>query len=124
MAKGGSAVQRIAHSFMRRAYWVAQRGLCPLCGKRLAKGTRPRPNSTNLNWDHVWPRSRSAAHGELGHAGGLLLVHEKCNTAKGNRRPTGCEQLMLFAVNRAVGYAPHETALWDGPPVAPWPQLG
>jgi 5-methylcytosine-specific restriction endonuclease McrA len=114
-----SGISKLARSFMRRAYYHAQGGLCPICGKRLTKGRNARANSTLVNWDHVWPRSRSAVGWDAQHQGGLLLAHVACNEAKGDRNPTGCEQLMLFATNRALGYAPHETAIWDGPPLPP-----
>lgn len=96
----------IAIRLLRRTYYRAQGGCCYLCGKPLS----PRFSSPKLTIEHVWPRSRAAAQT---YDGDLLLAHSRCNGAKADRLPTGCERLMLFAVNRRLGFAEHETAMWD-----------
>lgn len=41
--------------------------------------------------DHVWPRSRYAAQSP-----NTVPCCMRCNTKKGNRKPTGCELIALF----------------------------
>jgi 5-methylcytosine-specific restriction endonuclease McrA len=80
--------------------WKAQRQRCSICTRLLLKGERFRDDS-GWNLDHVFPRSRYA---RLGNRGNLLLVHRICNTRKADREPTGCEILLLHAVNAALGH--------------------
>jgi 5-methylcytosine-specific restriction endonuclease McrA len=80
--------------------WKAQQGLCSICSQRLVRDERFR-DDTGWNLDHVYPRSRYA---RLGNRGNLLLSHIACNSAKGDREPTGCERLLLEAVNARIGH--------------------
>lgn len=96
----------------RRALFMAQGGVCAICGQQLPQ----RDNYRLCTIDHVWPKSMITAKNKT--QGNAALVHHACNGQKGNRRPTGCEILFLFATNRALGMAEIATAQWDGP-VAP-----
>lgn len=105
-----------------RRLWEAQKGCCGLCLKPLggvmARGAIPADrNPTNL--EHVWPRrlrtpdmlaaqlsGRPVYHGTHGNS---VLAHARCNVAKGNRAPTGCEILVLHLVNAITGETPRET---------------
>lgn len=77
----------------------AQRERCGACGGRVppldvycAPVNRP-------TLDHVIPR----AAGGKGILGNLLVMHQRCNALKADRRPTGCELLMLAAANARLG---------------------
>ncbi|HEV8407333.1 MAG TPA: HNH endonuclease [Sphingomicrobium sp.] len=65
----------------------AQNGRCPTCGYRIR-------NVARATLDHVRPRRYGARN-----ANNLLLLHERCNYAKGSRMPNGCELLWLDIVN-------------------------
>lgn len=92
----------------KRLLWNAQGGKCHICGQGLPRRFR----SPLLTLDHVWPKSGSATM-LCKYEGNVLLAHAKCNGLKGDRKPTGCERLMLFVVNRRLGYREHETQMWD-----------
>jgi 5-methylcytosine-specific restriction endonuclease McrA len=77
----------------------AQRERCGACGRRVppldvycAPANRP-------TLDHVVPR----AAGGKGILGNLLVMHHHCNALKADRRPTGCELLILAAANARLG---------------------
>jgi hypothetical protein len=80
--------------------WKAQRGLCSICTKPLERGLRFH-DFTGWSLDHVFPRSR---YKRLGNRGNVLLAHRHCNTVKADREPTGCEILLLHAVNAQLGH--------------------
>lgn len=83
----------------RQALYEAQAGRCSLCGQGLgALGERGEWRPT---FEHVWPRSRYS----YADRGNLLLAHFRCNIAKGTRDPTGCEVILLAAVNARLGLA-------------------
>lgn len=91
LAEGDLPVWTFARA-LRAAFWLAQDGWCPICGERLT--------SSGRTLDHVVPRSRGGAQ-----LGNLLVVHNWCNLRKADRMPTGCELIMLAAVNARVGLA-------------------
>jgi hypothetical protein len=97
---------------VRRILWTAQEGRCGLCGGRMKSDF----GSPKLTLEHVWPQGNAALpEFHCTYEGNTMLAHASCNIGKGNRRPNGCELLMLFVVNRRLGYKNHETALWDTP---------
>lgn len=63
----------------------AQGGFCGICGERLRRSP---------SIEHVVPRCRGGAN-----AGNRIVAHTPCNFRKGDRMPTGCELIMLAAVN-------------------------
>lgn len=66
---------------------------CAYCSKAfLLNGYRYSPRSPSL--DHVRPRKDGHTR-----VGNVVVVHRRCNEAKGGRLPTGCELLILEAVN-------------------------
>jgi 5-methylcytosine-specific restriction endonuclease McrA len=67
----------------------AQAGLCGLCGERLRRSP---------SIEHVVPRCNGGRN-----AGNRLAAHTQCNFRKGDRMPTGCELIMLAAVNVRIG---------------------
>lgn len=72
---------------------------CAYCRKAfLLNGYRFSPRSPTI--EHVRPRSHG--HSRVANA---VVVHRRCNEAKGGRPPTGCELLALEIVNakRVVG---------------------
>lgn len=80
-------VQRIRWAALDRLV-PAQDWKCYLCGQSMR--TR---NEQSV--DHVWPRVRNGYDG----MGNMLAAHRACNTAKGERYPTGCELIMLHGIN-------------------------
>lgn len=92
--------------------WKAQDGRCAICGLHLLRDERFR-DDTGWNLDHVYPRSR---YGRLGNRGNLLLTHVACNTAKADRDPTGCEIILLHAMNARLGHElqSHDRSYFDG----------
>jgi hypothetical protein len=79
--------------------WKAQGKVCPICGVGMVPVHRHHPTS---GWtiEHCWPRSRY----RFEHRGNILVTHSRCNCAKGDRDPTGCELIMLEAVNATLGW--------------------
>lgn len=77
----------------------AQRKRCGSCGRRVPPpGTKcSRANRPTL--DHVVSRAAGGVNG----LGNLLVMHHRCNALKADRRPTGCELLMLAAANARMG---------------------
>jgi hypothetical protein len=80
--------------------WKAQDGRCSICGGHLLRGERFR-DDTGWSLDHVYPRSR---YKYLGTRGNVTLAHKLCNSVKGNRDPTGCEIILLHALNARIGH--------------------
>lgn len=80
--------------------WKLQGGRCSICNEPLLRDERFH-DGAGWNLDHVYPRSR---YGRLGNCGNVLLSHMACNTAKSDREPTGCEVLLLYAVNAMLGH--------------------
>lgn len=91
--------------------WRAQSLCCAICGRELV---RDRMHWPDVGWsvEHVWPRRRYAFWSR----GNQLISHQLCNNRKGDRDPTGCEVLMLAAVNAQLGLA-----LRTRPPPPPKP---
>lgn len=73
---------------------LLQGGKCAYCGQPFAPLKRSSMKMRAATLDHVWPR-------RMGHskANNVLAVHRICNEAKGDRMPTGCELVMLEAIN-------------------------
>lgn len=63
----------------------AQGGFCGICGERLRRSP---------SVDHVVPRCHGGRND-----GNRIIAHVPCNFRKGDRAPTGCELVMLAAVN-------------------------
>lgn len=82
-----------------RSLWIAQGKRCGVCGIPMVPAS-----STHPLWgwtiEHVWPRARFNFHDE----GNRFVSHDACNHAKGDRRPTGCEQIILAVVNAVLGH--------------------
>jgi 5-methylcytosine-specific restriction endonuclease McrA len=87
----------VRHRIWRGILAPLQDGLCPICGKPLRGGGK-----TNL--DHTIPRS---AGGE-DRLGNIMVVHIRCNDAKADRMPTGCELVWLLGVNARLGVQPQK----------------
>lgn len=69
-----------------------QAGICGICGG---------PITGKPSIDHVIPFSRGGFDGP----GNVVCACWRCNQRKGNRSPTGCEILWLYAVNLRMGLA-------------------
>lgn len=63
---------------------------CGICGIEMTKG--------DVTKDHVVSRGKGG-----GNYGNLIAAHSRCNNAKGDRDPTGCELICLEATNAALG---------------------
>lgn len=107
-----TAAQRykgVAYKVFRQMLYTAQRGRCPICGRQLPA----KVGSGKITFDHVHPKSRIASHEAQIHEGNLLLAHKACNADKADRKPTGCELLMLFVANRKLCFAERHTEHWE-----------
>ena len=69
---------------------------CPICGGAIQRA-RGREPALFTTLDHVWPRRGKS--GSTGLYRNALATHADCNSAKGDRPPTGCEIIWLTAVN-------------------------
>lgn len=79
-----------------RAFYIAQRKRCGICGEALVIDRRGGDQAT---WDHVIPRSERGGGFDRKNK---ILAHRQCNTIKGNRPPTGCELLFCTVTNEIV----------------------
>lgn len=104
-------IHGFAMAMLRRRLYDAQGGKCGICRGRMKRVF----NSPKLTFDHVWPKSRAAAHQDDKFLGNLLLVHDRCNKGKDDSPPSPEQVEFLRAVNRSLGFYPSETAVWDAP---------
>lgn len=103
----------LVHSESLHRLFVAGGGVCCICGEDINPNLAA-PHGHALTADHVIARRpRDMSKARLAHLRRLLAfpsvsgsvqsykapAHKRCNGAKGNRPPTGCEILMLMAVN-------------------------
>lgn len=72
---------------------AAQVMKCGICGADL---------EDDPTIDHVIPRSRGGHDG----CGNIVAACFPCNNRKGGRMPTGCELIVLIAVNCRMGWEP------------------
>ena len=79
-----------SHPTLMERILEAQGGFCGICGARLRRSP---------TIDHVVPRSRGGKN-----MYNRIVVHNGCNFKKDNRMPTGCERIMLAAVNARMTY--------------------
>ncbi|MYL99591.1 hypothetical protein GR702_17660 [Novosphingobium sp. FGD1] len=77
----------------------AQRKRCGSCGGRVPPVGARCSAANRPTLDHVVPRAAGGANA----IGNLLMMHHRCNHAKADRAPTGCELLMLAAANARLG---------------------
>lgn len=77
----------------RTMLFKAQRGTCARCGGRMPSESLvelPRDaKRLAATIDHVIPRARGGANV----LGNKLLMHNECNSAKGDSLPNGCERI-------------------------------
>ena len=105
---GASKTSRLLKRVGVTVLFYAQDGLCHICGNKV--GINPQGDHGSI--DHVWPTAlRDEANPKQ--IGNILLAHTKCNGGKDARKPTGCELIFLFAVNRRLGLPEHLTQRWD-----------
>lgn len=96
-----SAAELVENRSLIERMAEAQQGLCILCGTALHMHRQDDFEANDprrATFDHVVPLS---LRGE--NVGNRLIAHRKCNGAKGNRPPVGCELVWLAAVNAAIG---------------------
>lgn len=95
---------------------------CAACGRRLPPlGDCALPDD-HASFDHVYPRSKGGSDSLLNG----LAMHRRCNTAKGDRLPTGCERIWheLVLASLGVGYGSQQGSatladVWPTEKVAP-----
>lgn len=105
---------RTKNSRMIGRLWHVQGGICAICGKAM-QPTASQRGSNRLSIDHVWPKDDSRTKGLPSPPGAgrlpcrartrtnrrrwnKVVAHGRCNSAKGNRPPNGCELIWLMAV--------------------------
>lgn len=83
---------------VRTAIWEAQGKLCAVCGQKMVPKTMYHPRR---GWtiEHVYNHASRRYYAE----GNRLISHAECNNRKGDREPTGCEIILLHAVNARLG---------------------
>jgi 5-methylcytosine-specific restriction endonuclease McrA len=87
----------------RRALRWAQFSVYAGCGKHLPSARRLRRHHPDYpTFDHVLPRS---AGGRRTLTNGLLK-HQRCNQARADRAPTGCDLLWLLLVRTRLADRP------------------
>lgn len=75
--------------------------MCARCGGRLNLSRRRAENDGDgPTIDHVIPRSWGGAD----QIGNVVILHRKCNAAKGARRATGCEVIWAAAIAAHPSY--------------------
>lgn len=80
----------------RSLLWRAQDGKCWICSQKMLNNGN-KPESATL--DHLWPKS---VYGHIGDFGLCLLAHQRCNSKRGNPRPTDDEIRQLIATYRRI----------------------
>jgi len=98
---------------LTKILFEAQNGICPACGMPLVPLQDLCLDQDRLSVDHVHPRSAGGAD----HLGNMLAMHRRCNSAKGNRAPTGCELIWHALVLEKLEF-------WTQPPDTSGPTLG
>ena len=67
-----------------------QGGICALCFHRMGDYGKSGQGKSHATRDHIWPRNRYS-----GLEWNTVAAHRRCNNAKGDREPTGCELIGL-----------------------------
>jgi 5-methylcytosine-specific restriction endonuclease McrA len=92
------ALKRGGVSKLRKQLVLVQRSRCGICGGPMADYD-PRPGAPfESSVEHVVPRKRGG-----GIRGNVFASHKRCNAAKADRPPTGCELVFLALVNAKLG---------------------
>lgn len=84
----------------------AQRGICASCGRRMVP-------FGDCGLDHLLPSidhliARKSGGGD--HIGNMVAMHRACNSAKGDRSPTGCERIFHHLVLARLDMHPLDMA--------------
>ena len=79
----------------------AQGGCCASCGGRMPALADLCLDQDRASIDHVEPRAR----GGTNDIANKLAMHRRCNSAKGDRAPTGCERIWHSLVLDKLGLA-------------------
>lgn len=78
-----------------------QGGRCVHCAGPLKFRAHESTDDAFPTFEHVIPRAMGGVN-----VGNRLAAHRVCNMRKGNSKPTGCEMVMLLAVNARLGVEP------------------
>lgn len=95
----------------RLALYEAQRGRCIVCAGRLPGVGEPYEPVDQITIEHVTPIARGGRDVESNRA----LSHMRCNNAKGDRAPTGCELIALDVTLARLGRNPADAPRDDTP---------
>lgn len=93
-----------------KALYEAQRGICPACGHKMPPLGDPTWPQLMPSVDHVTARAKGGGD----HIGNMLAMHRGCNSAKGDRAPTGCELIWHHMVLARLELHPADIV---------WPQV-
>lgn len=79
----------------------AQRGICAGCGSPMNPMARMpvADEFANPSVDHVTPRAKGGRDDRTN----IVAMHIRCNNAKGDRDPTGCEIIWRETVSATLG---------------------
>lgn len=108
---GSVAVKEI--SFVAKMLFCHLQGdKCYMCGREIIPRFYYGVAAPTV--DHVHPRKEGRrAKMDAGQLGNHAIACGGCNGDKGDRPPTPCEILYLFALNRRLGLPEERTERWD-----------
>lgn len=82
----------------------AQGRRCALCGWLFPPEGDLALDQDKPSLDRVWPGAKGGSYVP----GNVLAMHKRCNSAKADREPTGCELVWLEAVKARLGASLHD----------------
>lgn len=65
---------------LRQKMWKKQKGLCWICGERMAISLLAAGNPKYASFDHIVPKADGGGNVQSN----LRLAHKKCNSARGD----------------------------------------
>jgi 5-methylcytosine-specific restriction endonuclease McrA len=89
----------------RRALRWAQGSMCAGCGEHIPSSSRLKVNDPLYpTFDHVVPRSKGGANAQTNG----LLKHLRCNAARADRSPNGCDMIWSVFVRARLATRPND----------------
>lgn len=81
----------------------AQGNICAGCGRKMPPKGDLCLDQDRASIDHVWPRNPESGAPGADSIENMLAMHVRCNGAKGNRPPHGCDLIWHDAVLARLG---------------------
>lgn len=104
-------------SFKLRQLYDAQGGICPRCTRKMIPLhiKKAGDHTAIATVDHVIPRAR----GGLDSICNMVAMCWRCNNAKGDKPPTGCDFIWLASTAARIGVEPFDGPMRAWEPPAP-----